>query len=117
MGRGSGRKPGQKIEKREDRHGKIASAIANMEIGEQISPTALARSCSIHPNSLRDLLDLNDLLKSIGFETLRDRDKKLKAIIRTNENFDTKKEIREMNKKVLDIYTSLDQIKLKLGIK
>ena len=42
---------------------------------------------------------------------------KIKLIMKSNENLDTKIEIREINKKIMDVSTSLDKIKIKLGIK
>ncbi|MEK7179942.1 MAG: hypothetical protein AAB706_00540 [Patescibacteria group bacterium] len=108
----SGRKEGQKIEKREDRNRKIASIIANMELGAKITPTSLAKSLQMHPDTLRDLLDLHDTLKEVGFETLRDKDGKLKLIIRNDENLDIEKILTEMRKDILDIKIILKENKI-----
>lgn len=112
-----GRVKGQKIEKREERNRKIISTIANMEVGETITPTAFSKNISIHPDTFRDLLDFWDSIKGIGIETLRDKEGKIKLIIRNNENLDEKMELREIQKRLIDFKTDLDKIKLKIGVK
>ena len=107
----------EKILKREEKSKRIADAIANLKLGDIISPTKLALSIGIHKNTFCDLMDLFDSLKTIGFETFRDPTGKLKNIHRINENLDTKKEIREMRKDFLDIKTAIDEINIKLSEK
>lgn len=106
-----------KILKREEKYKRIAVAIANLGIGDIITPTKLALSSQIHPDTFRDLMDLYDSLKGIGFETSRDPSGKLKNIHRINDNLDIKKEIRELRKEFIDIKTVIDEIKIKLSEK
>ena len=108
----SGRKEGQKIEKREDRNRKISSIIANMEVGEMTSITPLSHSLHIHPNTLRELLDLFDSLEEIGFKTIRDNKQKIIKILRMDKNLDNKKIITEIKKDILDIKILLEESKV-----
>ena len=100
-----------KIDKREDKYRRVASAIANMEVGQIISPTKLFKSIQIHPDTGKDLIDMWDSLKQIGFETIRDENGTLIKIMRVNENLDLKKEISEVRKDILDMKVKLDEIK------
>jgi len=105
---GKGRKVGQKIQKREEKHRKIASAIANLQPKAVITPTDLARSISIHPDTLRDFLDSYDSLRQIKFNTLRNNEGTIKAIIKTEENQEEGKSIEE---KLSSINSKLEEIK------
>jgi hypothetical protein len=103
-----------KIDKREEKYRRVASAIANMEVGQIISPTKLFKNIQIHPDTGRDLMDMWDSLRQIGFETIRDENGVLVRIIRVNENLDLKKEISEMRKDILDIKIKLEEVKEKI---
>ena len=103
----------KQIDKREDKYRRISSLIANMEVGEMKTPTDLFRTVNIHPDTGRDLMDLYDSLKSIGFEKISDKNWKLKSIKRINENLDIKIEIREMRKAIFDIKTAIEKLELK----
>jgi len=92
------------IDKKSLKISRISTAIANMDIGESISPTRLFRSIGgIHPNTGRDLLDLWDSLKEIGFATLRDKNGKVREILRTDESLDMRKDIIEIKKGILEL--------------
>lgn len=104
-----------KSEKKENKNIKIAREIENLKLGETISPTKLAVNCSIHPNTLRDLLDIFDSLKGTGFSILRDSDGKIKAILKTDDSLDISKEIRDIKNSINDIEVLLKEIKV--GIK
>jgi hypothetical protein len=105
-----------KRDKAENRFLRIASTIANMNIGEKLSPTKISKTSRVHPSQFREVIDFYDVLKDIGFETIRakkgDEENFLKLIIRTDSNLDIKKEIRELRKEMLDVKTSLDELKL-----
>ena len=107
-----GRKAGQKMEKREDRNRKIASAIANMEMGEMISITPFAHSVNTHPDTIKDLLDLFDSLGEIGFKTIRDNNRKIIKILRIEKNLDIEKTLTEIRKDILDIKMTLKENKV-----
>lgn len=99
------------IDTKEAKIRRIATAIANMEVGDSISPTNLFKSIKIHPNTGRDLLDLHDLLSEIGFKTIRDKNGKIKEILRTDEELSVRRDIREIKKEILDIKEFLDKPK------
>ena len=87
----------------EERNRKVASAIVNMEIGSAIHITPLAKSIQIHKDTLNDLLDLGDVLKEVGYKTIRDKDGKITQIIRTNEDIDLRRDISEIKKGIEDL--------------
>lgn len=99
------------IDKREDKYRRISSFIANMEIGDVITPTAISKSVGIHPDTFRDLIDLGDSLKTIGYQTIRDKNGKIKNIMKINENLDIKDQLKEIRKDILDIKQKLEEIK------
>lgn len=100
------------ISKKESKYKKVVETISNMDIGETISPTRLFKEANINPNDTgRDLLDLYSSLKEIGFVILRDRNEKIKAILRTNENLDIKKELRDQRREMIGLKDSVDELK------
>lgn len=103
--------------KREEKHRRIASFIASMQVGETVNPTNLSKEIGIHADTLRNLLDVHDAFKELNFETIRDTSGKIKQIIRINESLDVKKEMRAVKKEVQDIKTLLDEIILKVSNK
>jgi len=107
----------KEVENKSKKIGKIASTITNMNLGEVRSPTNLFSSIKIHPNTGRDLLDLYDLLKDIGFVILRDKNKKIKGILRTDEGLDTRKDILEIKKQILELKGFMDKLKTILEFK
>lgn len=98
------KKSKERIDKREEKHRRIASAIANLEIGAVVTPTDLARSlASTHPDTLKDFLDSYDSLRQINFKVLRDNDGIIKAVIKTDDNSSTKDlDIKEELSKIND---------------
>jgi len=103
------------IDRKSEKISRVSTAIANMELGEAISPTRLFRSIGgIHPNTGRDLLDLYDSLKTIGFVTLRDKNGKVREILRTDEGLDARKDIIEIKKQILELKEIMDEINTKL---
>ena len=105
------------IDKKENKIRRIATALVNKELRETIKPTRLAMEIGIHYNTLIDILDLFDGLKEIGFKTIRDKNGKVMEIIRTDENLNTVRELREIRKEQLDQRNILDEIKIILGKK
>ncbi len=101
----------KKIDKKEDKATRIATAIANMDNGETIKPTALFRSIQIHPNTGRDILDYYDSLKEIGFKTIRDKNRKIIEIIKHDESLNQMKEIREIRKEQLNLRNDVEEVK------
>lgn len=100
------------IDKKSNKISRISTAIANMSLGETISPTRLFRSVGgIHPDTGRDLLDMFDSLKEIGFVTLRDKNGKVREILRTDESLDTRKDIIEIKKGILELKGFMDELK------
>lgn len=97
-------------DKKEDKSRRLSIVIENMEIGESINPTNLAKKINIHPNTLRDILDQFDFLKEIGFETIRDKNRKIKEIIRTNNSHNFLKEVRELKKIIIDLQTKVEEL-------
>jgi hypothetical protein len=101
----------RKVDKKEEKHRRISSAIANMDIGQIISPTKLFKSIQIHPDTGRDLMDLYDSLKMVGFKTIRDENGILIRIMRIDESIDMKKEIAEIRKDIIDIKVKLEEVR------
>ena len=100
------------VSKKENKYKKVISTITNMNLGETISPTRLFKEANINPNDTgRDLLDLHDSLKEIGFVILRDKNEKIKAILRTNENLDIKRELRDQRREIIGMRDSPDELK------
>jgi hypothetical protein len=100
-----------KSEKKENKNIKIAKEIESLKLGETISPTKLALNSQIHPNTLRDLLDLHSSLQELGFEILRDSERKIKAILKTDDSLDLKRELNQIKNEINNISTSLEEIK------
>lgn len=99
------------IDKKSNKISRISTAIANMSLGETISPTRLFRSIGVHPDTGRDLLDMFDSLKEIGFVTLRDKNGKVREVLRTDESLDTRKDIIEIKKQILELKGFMDELK------
>ena len=99
------------IDKKEAKTIRIATAIADMNLGESINPTNLAHKIEIHPDTLRDVIDLHDSLKEVGFSTLRDKNGKVREILRTDESLNIRNEIRDLRRDVINIKEGLDEIK------
>jgi len=103
------------LKEKASKYRKIVETIANMEIGETISPTALFKPAKINPNNTgRDLLDFYQTLKKIGFDIRRDKNNKIKHILKTDEDLDIKKELRDQRREIIGMRDSLDEIKTNL---
>ena len=98
-------------ETREEKNKRISTAINSMEMGESISPTNLFKSIGIHPETGKYILDLYDSLKAIGFKTIRDKNKAIKLILRTDEELILKNDIRDIKRDILNILQTLDKLK------
>jgi len=105
------KKEKKQVDKKEDKYRKISTAIANMGIGDKLSPTNLFRNIGLHPNTGRDLLDLYDSLKEIGFETVRGNNGNVRLIIRTDESLNIRNEIRDLKVSVINLTKMVDEIK------
>lgn len=102
----------KQIDKRENKSRRIATAIANLKVGETITPTKLFRDIvGIHPDTGKDLLDLHDSLKEINFEIFRDDKEEIKVIVRRDEGLDIRKNLREISRKLADLEEDMDEIK------
>jgi hypothetical protein len=109
------KKQEKKVDKKEDKVKRVSTAIANLELGESISPTRLFREIAdIHPDLGRDILDLHDSLKEIGFKTLRDKNGKVREIIRTDESLNIRNDIRDIKKEILGLKSIIDELNTNL---
>lgn len=102
------------IDKKENKYRRIATRISLMDEGETISPSNLFRSIekmgignNIHPNTGRDLLDLHDSLNKVGFKVLRDKDDKIKLIVKTSNKKIEEEDIKYLKEKIDKIYDLL----------
>ncbi len=107
----------EEIDKKGDKIRRLAIAIYDMNLGESISPTNLANIVKIHPDTLRDILDTYDNLKTVGFETVRDKTGKIKTIVRTDNDLNVRTELREIKKELIQINENLDFMNTKKSIK
>lgn len=98
------------VDTKEDKGRRIVTALANMDIGESVSPTNFFSNIQIHPDTGRWLLDVANSLKGIGYKTVGDKTGKIRAIIRTDEELNVRSEIREIKKELIDIKGMLDQL-------
>lgn len=107
------------VKDKENKNMRIASEIELLQVGDKITPTALAKKTtriinkkdnSIHPDTLRDFIDVYDSLKLVGFQSIRDKNGFLRLIVKTEPELDLKREIREVKKEILDIKNILDEL-------
>jgi|GEM_PF-6448380 len=86
-----------------DKLSRILTGISMLEIGEFINLTPLSDRIDIHKNKLEE--ELNDFgsLKDVNFEIVKDKEGKIKGIIKTDEKADIRKEIREIKKELIEI--------------
>lgn len=96
-------------DRKKDKIIRICNALSKMELGETTNVTTLALSIKIHPDTLRDSLDLFDSLKEIGFSTIRDKQGEIELIIRTDEKLEFRNEIKEIKKDVKCILAELKE--------
>jgi len=68
----------------------------------------------IHPDTGKDLLDLHDSLREINFEIFRDEKEEIKVIVRRDEGLDIRKNLREINGKLINLEKDLDEIKTEI---
>ena len=101
-----------KVKKKSDKANKVLEAINHLELGQVIRPTALAHKIpNFHHDTLIDMLDLHDSLKEVGFKTLRDKNNRIREIIRTDESLDLRKDVRDIKKEILELKNMIDEIK------
>jgi hypothetical protein len=105
------------IDKKEEKYRRMISLLANMNIGQTITVSKISRLSKIHPWTGQQLLEYYDSLKEIGIEIVRDDKEKILFIKRTNESLDTKKELGEIKKKIIDLDTKIAEINSKLDKK
>ena len=96
---------------------KIAFAISNLKEKEIVLPSTLARSLNMHPETFTDTIDMFDLFRDIGFIVLRDREGKIKGILKTDEENMVKSDIRQIKKDMIDIKGKLENIESALNLK
>jgi len=109
----------KQIDKKEDKARRVATAIANLNIGETITPTKLFREkCKnpitgkgMHPDTGRDILDYYSALKEISFEIVRGKDQKVRLIIKTDTTLDLRKQIRDIKNSLISLQNDFDEIK------
>lgn len=99
-----------RVDKREEKTKRIAIAISKMRPGESISYSTLARNINLHPDTFKDKLDEFDSLREVSFEIVRDKDKKLRSILKTEDVFYWKKNIIGIKKSLADIEEQLNEI-------
>jgi len=100
----------KKIDTKDSKNRRVMTAIANLGLGEVITPTALFNSIGIHPDTGRDLLDLYESLTEVGFEILRENSGKIKGVLRTDESLNVRKDIREIKNKLNDVEGVMDKL-------
>jgi len=109
-----GKKTNKEIDSGEDKHRRIAIEIESLHYNEIVTPTNLARKIKIHVNKLKDELNKFESLKNIGFAILRDKNRNIRGILRTDESLNFRKDVRAMQKDILEIKNALDEIKTKI---
>ena len=108
----------EEINKKDSKYRKVIETLQDMERGEIITPTKLFKEAHINPNNTgRDLLDFFESLKKISFEIIRDKNEKVIRILKTDEDLEFKKEIRDMNIRLLKIEGLLEELNSKKSIK
>lgn len=96
--------------KRKDKLKSMCAFLVN-DKGDFRSHTNIAHEIKVHPDTVKDFADVFDTMREAGIQTIRDRDGKLLKMGATDEFLDMIKEMREMRKDMLDIKTSIAQLK------
>lgn len=104
---------GKSIDTKEDKVNKVLTGIASHEIGNTITPTALAEEIGVHPNTLREKLDEYEVAKELGWRTVRDKSGKVRLIIREDDDLNLRKGIRDILKEILQLKNLIDEINTK----
>ncbi len=114
------------IKSKDNKNSRILTAIASLEEGDTISLTPLARrikvekngkTSSIHMNKLEDLLDLFDSLREAGIELIRDKNRRIKKLIKTNASLSVRTDIRDIKKQQITLSGEFDKLKTLLESK
>ncbi len=112
-----------KPEKKSEKAKEIMEEIRKLEIGEVIRPTPLAERIKIDPNdkkkhmhvnTLIDTLDLYDSLKDVGFRTIRDKGRRIREILRTDEDLAIRTGLRELKQEIISLKSIIDELKTSL---
>jgi len=104
------KKQEKKIDKKEDKVGRIAEAISDLQKEESIKPRAFASRVNISYSTLISELHIYLLYKEAGLEVLRDVNDKEKLVI-------TKaRDGKEIKNEISDIKADLEKIKKALKI-
>lgn len=90
-------------ESKEEKVSKILTGISMLDIDEFISLTPLSSRLGIHKNTLEQELNKFSSMKDINFEIVKDKEGKIKGIIKTDEKADIRKELREIKKELVEI--------------
>lgn len=112
----------KEIDTKEKKVERIADALSEMREGESITPTALAKKIELngklmHPNTLTDALDIVDLLKDVGYRTIRGEDGKIRFIIKSKEDISVATKMRNMEKNIIDIKGDVEKVLSTMDIK
>ena len=99
-----------KINRRKDKLKSMCAFLVNNK-GDFKSHTNIAHEIKIHPDTVKDFADVFDTMKEAGIQTIRDKKGKLLKIGASDEFLDMIKEMRELRKDMIDIKTSIDQLK------
>lgn len=100
-----------KKDKKEEKIKRIAQELSYLEEGDIIAFSTLARNSGIHPHTLRDIFDMFDTMKDVGFRIQRDKNGTIIRIIKEDSSLDLRKSMREFEKKMIDLKNDLDEIK------
>ena len=90
-------------ETKSEKLSKILTGISMLDIDEFINLTPFAERIAIHKNTLEQELNKYGSMKDINFEIVKDKEGKIRGIIKTDEKADIRKEIREIKKEIIEI--------------
>lgn len=90
-------------DQRDDKLSRILTGISMLNIDEFIALTPFSDRINLHKNTLEQELERYGSMKDINFEIVRDKEGKIKGIIKTNEKADLRKEVREIKRELSEI--------------
>lgn len=98
-------------EKKEEKVSKVLTVISSMENLECMSPSTLARKAGIHPSTFNGKNDEYELAKGISWQNIRNKEGKVKAVLKTDLDLNLRKDISDIKIEILEIKKTLDEIK------
>ncbi len=80
-----------------------------MPEGTSMTITALAKKIGIHYSTVSEKIDEYELAKDIGWTNIRDRNRKVRLILRTDEDLVIMNALAEINKEIISMNNRLDK--------